>query len=90
MAKTAAEEARELLVERLTKLVDRVPVPVRARADHEWSDLDLTMRQVRTLSLLSEKPRRITDISASLDIGMGSVSGMIDRLVKKGLVRRCW
>lgn len=86
--RTAAEEAKELLVERLAKFVDRVPVPVHSRTNHEWPDLDLTMRQVRTLSLLSEGPRRITDISASLDRGMGSVSSMIDRLVKKGLVRR--
>ncbi len=88
MAKKASEEAREALVTRLAELIEHVPVQVRSRSDLEWSHLDLTMRQARTLFFLSEGPKRVTDISAHVDRGMAAVSGMIDRLVKKGLARR--
>ncbi len=49
MAKKAPEEAREALVTRLAEFIEHVPVQVRSRGDLEWSHLDLTMRQARTL-----------------------------------------
>ena len=81
-------EYRDKLVERLIEHMERMQVRMRSRAPTAWSDLDLTMPQVRTLFLLSHSPKRMGDISTYLGRGMPSATSMIDRLVSKGLVER--
>ena len=80
--------ARSELVERLVEAMGRMSVQMRSRPPGEWSDLELTMPQARTLFLLSQGPKRMTQISEYLGRGMPAATSMIDRLVKKGLVKR--
>ena len=60
----------------------------RSRPPQEWTDLELTMPQARTLIFLGEGTKRMSDIAAYLERGTSAATTMIDRLVKKGLVER--
>ncbi len=55
----------------------------------EWTDLDLTMAQVKVLFLLHhEGPLRTGHIAARLDVKLPTVTSTVDGLVKRGLVQR--
>ncbi len=54
----------------------------------EWPDVELTMGQLRTLVLLAERPRRMSDIAASLGTSLSSTTSMIERLETRELVAR--
>jgi DNA-binding MarR family transcriptional regulator len=82
------ETSRTELVERFVELMGRMSGHMRSRTPVEWSELELTMPQARTLFFLSNGPARMGDLSAYLGSGMPSATSMIDRLVKKGLVER--
>ena len=56
--------------------------------EEEWSDLELTMPQFRTICLLGQGPERMGSIAGHLSTSMSSATSMIDRLVDKGLVER--
>ena len=79
---------RSELVERLVEAMGRMSVQMRARLPGEWSDLELTMPQARTLLLLSQGPKRMTQISEYLGRGMPAATSMVDRIVRKGLIER--
>ena len=81
-------EYRDVLVERLIDHMERMQSGMRSRAPVAWSDVELTMPQVRTMNYLSHGPKRMGDISAYLGCGMPSATSMVDRLVGKGLVER--
>lgn len=49
---------------------------------------DLTMRQLLTLHLLSAQTRPVGEIAAALQITISSASGLVERLVRSGLVSR--
>ena len=50
---------------------------------------ETTIAQYRTLVVLASRgPRRIVDLSVSLDVTPSTAGRMCDRLVRKGLVRR--
>lgn len=54
----------------------------------EWSALELTMPQFRTLGLLSTGAYRMSEIAATMGISMQAATSLIDRLVDKQLVER--
>lgn len=54
----------------------------------EWVEHDLTLSQVRVLVLLARGPRRVGDIASHLGVSLPTASGVVDRLVAKGLVDR--
>ena len=82
------DSGRTDLDDRFVALMESVWRQTRSRTPSEWSGLDLTMAQAKTLFLLGRGQRRMSEISAHLGRGMPSASGMVDRLVKKGLVER--
>jgi len=53
-----------------------------------WSELELTMPQVRVLGLLFTTPHRMSEIAASVGSSVQAATSLIDRLVDKGLVVR--
>ena len=79
---------RDSLSDRFVDAMQRMSGRMRPQSHSGWADLDLTMRQARTLFHLGEGPRRMREVAAFLGTGMPSATSMIDRLVKKGLVRR--
>ncbi|PKB63643.1 MAG: hypothetical protein BZY80_06130 [SAR202 cluster bacterium Io17-Chloro-G2] len=79
---------KEQLSERLADLVERISAQMRPESDEEWSDLELTMPQFRTICLLGRGSERMGNIAGHLTTSMSSATSMIDRLVDKGLVER--
>jgi DNA-binding MarR family transcriptional regulator len=55
----------------------------------EWLSLDLTAGQLRALLLLfTNGPTRMSDISSTLGVSMATATGVIDRMVERGIVVR--
>jgi len=55
----------------------------------EWLSSDLTVAQLRVMLVLhSEGPTRMSVIASNLDIALSTATGIVDNLVKKGLVIR--
>jgi DNA-binding MarR family transcriptional regulator len=55
----------------------------------EWLSSDLTVAQLRVLLVLhAEGPSRMSSIASGLDIAHSTATGIVDNLVKKGLVAR--
>jgi DNA-binding MarR family transcriptional regulator len=55
----------------------------------EWLSLDLTTGQLRALLLLfTNGPTRMSDISSALGVSMATATGVIDRMVERGIVVR--
>ena len=49
---------------------------------------NLSLTQLRVLAILRDREPRMADLAAYLGLDRSSVSGLIDRAVKRGLVRR--
>lgn len=81
-------QSREELIAKLIEHMGRMQAPMRGRPSSEWTDLDLTMPQAKTLFYLADGPRRMSDIAGRLGVEMPSATTMIGRLVGKGLVER--
>ncbi len=55
----------------------------------EWLSSDITVAQLRVLlALHTAGPSSMTDIAAILGVSLPTTSGVIDKMVKKGLVAR--
>ncbi|MBI2872630.1 MAG: MarR family transcriptional regulator [Chloroflexi bacterium] len=80
--------SKRQVTDRFVELMEQMYGQMRSRPVGEWQDLELTMPQVRTLVLLRQGPKRMSDIAAYLGVGLSSATSMIDRLVGKGLVER--
>ena len=76
------------LTGRFFDLLSHIYHQVRAGPLDLWEDLELTRAQLRTLTLLAEGPDRMTSIASRLGISLPAATGLIDRLVAKGLVER--
>ncbi len=76
------------LVERLSRVTDRLSMQMRIASDQDWPDIELTMPQLRTLVLLYRGPQRMGDVAAALGISLPATTNMIVRLEAKGLVER--
>ena len=78
----------------LTRVIDILEEVTRSgpySVSREWFTLDLTMPQVRVLFLLldrTEPSSRMSGLASTLDVSMSSATGLVDRLVEKGLVSR--
>jgi DNA-binding MarR family transcriptional regulator len=55
----------------------------RAAAEH-----DLSLTQLRVLAILRDREPTMAELAAHLGLERSSVSGLIDRAVRRGLVRR--
>ena len=76
------------LTERLVELLERFYVEVRCHPGEDWSDIELTIPQLRTLVLLRSEDQRMTQIAEYLGTSFPSATSMIDRLFDKALVER--
>ena len=82
------QSKRETLTHSLVDLVERISAQMRSFATEDWPELELTMPQFKTLSLLAQGPERMGHIAGYLNISLSSATSMIDRLVEKNLVER--
>ena len=88
---TVGEEqaAKEYLLTRVIDIFEEVTRSGPYSVSREWFTMDLTMPQVRVLFLLlQEGALRMSGLASTLDVSMSSATGLVDRLVDKGLVSR--
>lgn len=82
------ERPRVALRDRLAIAMEQMRGAIMARSSEDWSELELSFPQLRTLLLLSQGPSRMSDIAAHFGKGLSSATSLVDRLVDKGLVER--
>ena len=80
--------SKQELIDRLMYLAEHAPLRSMPAAFEHPLDVELTIPQLRTVNFLSRGPERMSEIAAFLGIGLSSATGMVDRLVEKGLVER--
>ncbi|MDP2953127.1 MAG: MarR family transcriptional regulator [Chloroflexota bacterium] len=83
------EAERTHLIKRILEL-DLVTYRAFSRTlPKEWLTVDLTMPQLKVLFMLfSEGPSRVGALAAALGVGPPTLTGILDRLVRHGLVSR--
>jgi DNA-binding MarR family transcriptional regulator len=59
-----------------------------ARLSRVAAEHDLSLTQLRVLAILRDREPTMAELAAYLGLERSSVSGLIDRAVKRGLVRR--
>jgi DNA-binding MarR family transcriptional regulator len=80
---------KQELTERFVELVEQINQCMNSRPLEGWPDLELTIPQIKTLTLLQyQGPQRMGSISTYLGSTLSSSTSIIDRLVDKGLVER--
>jgi DNA-binding MarR family transcriptional regulator len=76
------------LRDRFLDLGQELYARLRARPPERWIDPELTLPQIRLLLRLAEGPARMGEIASFLAVGLPSATGIVDRLVARGLVSR--
>jgi DNA-binding MarR family transcriptional regulator len=79
----------EALVQHILKLAEDIFRATKPNAPPEWLTSDLTVAQLRVLLVLyTEGPSRMSSIASYLGIAVSTATGIVDNLVRKGLVMR--
>lgn len=73
---------------RMLQLTTRITRQLQAYLPEQWTGVELTMPQLRTMVLLASGPYRMSDIADHLGSSFSATTAMIDRLVEKDLVER--
>jgi DNA-binding MarR family transcriptional regulator len=77
------------LAQYIVKLSGDIFRAIKPNFPAEWLTSDLTVAQLRVLLVLhAEGPSRMSSIASSLGIAVSTATGIMDNLVKKGLVVR--
>lgn len=83
------KDDKEKLIESTLALADKGFRELFPFLPKEWLELDLTAGQLRALLLLyTNGPTRMSDISSALGVSMATATGVIDRMVDRGIVVR--
>ena len=89
MTPNNSESRAGRMVGNILKASEEIFHALRISIPPEWLKSDMTVAQLRVLLLLhSEGPGKMSDIAASLGTAVSTATGIIDNLVKKGLVMR--
>jgi DNA-binding MarR family transcriptional regulator len=84
---TARSEPDRVPVDVLDSLV-RVSFTVMALLSQAAAAHDLSLTQLRALAILRDREPKMAELAAYLGLDRSSVSGLIDRAVRRGLVHR--
>jgi len=85
---TPGEEADDELIDAFA-IASRALVAIAARSLAGLSGVEITLPQYRALIILSTQgPQRVMDLAGRLNVNASTASRMVDRLVRKKLVRR--
>ena len=87
-AKQPGLGSRQEITARFVDLVNGLSVAIRPELLESWSEIELTMHEFRTLSLLSNGPQRVSDVASVLGVRFSSATNLIDRMEAKRLVLR--
>jgi DNA-binding MarR family transcriptional regulator len=80
MAEEMTDEVMDALVQ--------ASFTVMARLSQVAAAQDLSLTQLRVLAILRDHEPRVSDLAAHLGLERSSVSGLVDRAVRRGLVHR--
>jgi DNA-binding MarR family transcriptional regulator len=79
----------EILVRHILKLAEDIYRAIKPGIPPEWLTSDLTVAQLRVLLILhTEGASRMSTIASSIGIALSTATGIVDNLVKKGLINR--
>jgi DNA-binding MarR family transcriptional regulator len=82
-------KTNETITRHILKTAEDIYRTIKLSVPPEWLTSDMTVAQLRFLLLLySEGPSQMSYIASSLDIAVSTATGIVDNLVKKGLVIR--
>jgi DNA-binding MarR family transcriptional regulator len=80
---------RQEIVEDILKLADKLFRQLLPAVPKEILELDITMPQLKIMVILFVRGAiRMSDLAAGLGITLATATGLIDRLVERGLVTR--
>src|SRR4030042_1555217 len=84
-----ARKPRQEQIEGLLKLAEQLFRQLLPKVPKEWLEMDVTMPQLKTIMLLFlNGPMRMSDLAADLDVTLATATGLVDRMVEKGVVTR--
>jgi DNA-binding MarR family transcriptional regulator len=79
----------KIVIQHIVKLAEKIFRSIKPAVPPEWLTSDLTVAQLRVLLVLfTEGPSRMSSIASYLGIAVSTATGIMDNLVKKGLVVR--
>ena len=77
------------MVRHILELAENIYRALNPALPLEWLSADLTVAQLRVLLVLfTDGPSRMSSIASYLGIALSTATGIVDNLVKKGLVSR--
>lgn len=77
------------LVQQILKLSEDIYNSIPLNIPSEWLESDLSVAQLRILLVLqSQGPSRMSSIASVIGVALPTATGVVDNLVKKGLVIR--
>lgn len=83
------EQGNETLIRHILKLSEDIYRTIKLSVPPEWLTSDMTVAQLRVLLLLySEGLYQMSSIASSLGIAVSTATGIVDNLVRKGMVTR--
>lgn len=84
-----ARKPRQEQIESLLKLAEQLFRQLLPKVPKEWLEMDVTMPQLKTIMLLFlNGPMRMSDLAADLGVTLATATGLVDRMVEKGVVTR--
>lgn len=82
-------EEREALIESVLAIDHRFYSHLQLGGSQEWADIDLTMPQLKVMFLIAGgEGLNMTHLARALGMTLSTLTGVVDRLVHQGLVRR--
>jgi len=83
------KQSTEELIENILQLSDRAFKQLLPMVPKEWLRLDVTMPQLKVMFLLFfSGPSRMSEIASALGVSLASATGVVDRLVERGVALR--
>ena len=82
------DEARLQLIKGILNIQAEMMKRTFIHPPEEWLDADLTMQQLKVLIVLYAGQASMSQLAESLHVTQATVTGIIDRLLAHGLVRR--
>lgn len=76
------------MIAEIVKLNEQIWAKNRSRVADTWPDLDLTVPQLRVLTMLADGPKKMTQIAEVLGIHLSSATTLMDRIIAKKLAER--
>jgi DNA-binding MarR family transcriptional regulator len=83
-----ADSAPDRLPDDVMDSLVRVSFTVMALLNQAAAAHDLSLTQLRVMAILRDREPKMAELATFLGLDRSSVSGLIDRAVKRGLVRR--